>query len=108
MTIFDLVRAPEIASYWKEMTQDAPPYLGETLFPPQKKLGLKRQIFLFDLKMSALTTRKIPAYTEISKYPSIKRDFAILVDSTVTADNIINTVIINKWNLETQCTLMLS
>lgn len=41
MTIFDLVKAPELTSYWEEKTQDMPPYLGEELFPSDKKLGLK-------------------------------------------------------------------
>lgn len=40
MTIFDIVEAQAIASYWNEMTQDRPPFLGETLFPNKKKLGL--------------------------------------------------------------------
>ena len=41
MTIFDLVKAPELTAYWEEHTQDAPPYLGEELFPAEKKLGLR-------------------------------------------------------------------
>ena len=41
MSIFDLVKAPELTSYWEEHTQDMPPYLGEELFPADKKLGLK-------------------------------------------------------------------
>lgn len=41
MTIFDLVKAPELTSYWEEHVQDMPPYLGEELFPADKKLGLK-------------------------------------------------------------------
>lgn len=41
MNIFDLVKAPELTSYWEEHIQDQPPYLGEELFPSQKKLGLK-------------------------------------------------------------------
>lgn len=39
-TIFEMVTAPEIAAYWETFTKDRPPYLGETLFPTQKKLGL--------------------------------------------------------------------
>lgn len=58
----------------------------------QKKLGLKRPVYLFDLKLSALKTRRIPDYAEISKYPSIKRDFAIVVDASVSADSIISVV----------------
>lgn len=41
MSIFDLVKAPELTSYWEEHVQDMPPYLGEELFPNDKKLGLK-------------------------------------------------------------------
>lgn len=41
MTIFDLIKAPELTSYWEEQTQHQPPYLGEELFPNDKKLGLK-------------------------------------------------------------------
>ena len=41
MSIFDLVKAPELTAYWEERTQDMPPYLGEELFPADKKLGLK-------------------------------------------------------------------
>lgn len=39
-TIFDFVNANEMVSYWETLTKDRPPYLGETLFPSQKKLGL--------------------------------------------------------------------
>lgn len=39
-TIFDFVNATEMVSYWETLTKDRPPYLGETLFPAQKKLGL--------------------------------------------------------------------
>lgn len=41
MTIFDIITSTEIASYWEFMTQDRAPYLGEELFPNEKKLGLK-------------------------------------------------------------------
>lgn len=41
MTIFDLIKAPELTAYWEEHVQDQPPYLGEELFPADKKLGLK-------------------------------------------------------------------
>lgn len=40
MTIFDLMRAPELAAYWDLKSADRAPYLGEELFPTDKKLGL--------------------------------------------------------------------
>lgn len=39
-SIFDLVNAGDISLYWTNMPNDQPPYLGETLFPDQKKMGL--------------------------------------------------------------------
>ena len=40
MTIFDIVQAQSIASYWDELSKDRAPFLGETLIPNRKKLGL--------------------------------------------------------------------
>lgn len=40
MTIYDLILSNEIVSYWEILSQDREPYLGEELFPDDKKLGL--------------------------------------------------------------------
>lgn len=40
MTIFELITAPEVASYWETMVKDLPPYLGEELWGVDQKLGL--------------------------------------------------------------------
>lgn len=66
MTIFDLVRAPEIASYWDEMAEQRAPYLGEELFPNQKKLGLTLSWLKGSsglpvaLKLSAFDAKAVP------------------------------------------------
>lgn len=39
-SIFELVVAQELTAYWNDLAQDRAPYLGEELFPSQKKLGL--------------------------------------------------------------------
>lgn len=41
MSIFDLITSQEITAYWETLAQDEPPYLGEELFPNEKKLGLE-------------------------------------------------------------------
>ena len=41
MNIYELVIANEITAYWETKNQDREPYLGEELFPNDKKLGLK-------------------------------------------------------------------
>ena len=50
----------------------------------EKQLGLKHHVFLFEIKMSALAVRALPSYNEVSKFPSISRDLAIVVDKTVS------------------------
>ena len=40
MSIFDLIVSEEIVAYWELSTKDRDPYLGEELFPDDKKLGL--------------------------------------------------------------------
>lgn len=39
-SIFDLVTAADIAAYWETLAEQRAPYLGEQLFPADKKLGL--------------------------------------------------------------------
>lgn len=39
-TIFDLINAKEIGSYWTSAVENQIPYLGATLFPAKKQLGL--------------------------------------------------------------------
>lgn len=40
MTIFDLMSSNELTAYWEELTADEVPYIGEELFPDDKKRGL--------------------------------------------------------------------
>lgn len=40
MTIYDLILSEEIVTYWELLQQDREPYMGEELFPDDKKLGL--------------------------------------------------------------------
>ena len=39
-SVFNLINSEAIATYWTEEATNAIPYLGETLFPARKKLGL--------------------------------------------------------------------
>lgn len=40
MTIYDLIISEEIVAYWELLSQEREPYMGEELFPSDKKLGL--------------------------------------------------------------------
>ena len=46
----------------------------------QQHYQLARGVILFELDLAALQKRDVPAYAEVSKFPPIRRDMAIVVD----------------------------
>ena len=51
----------------------------------EKELGLNGPIYLFEIDAHVLDVASKPVFTELSKYPSIRRDLAILVDKGLPA-----------------------
>jgi phenylalanyl-tRNA synthetase beta chain len=49
------------------------------------KLDLPQPVFVFELKLAAVTQRAIPHFEDIPKFPSIKRDLAIVVNEEIDA-----------------------
>lgn len=61
-----------------------------TLHPQlQKQLGIKGTTLLFELIWDKIADRHIPEFKEISRFPSNRRDIALLVGETVSAAEII-------------------
>lgn len=50
----------------------------------QRVLDLPQPVILFQLELEALSSR-LPRFEELSKFPAIRRDIAIVVDESVTA-----------------------
>lgn len=55
-------------------------------------LDLKHPVFVFEILLDQLEMAKIPHYSEISRFPEIRRDIAILVDQAVPAKAISDTI----------------
>lgn len=80
--------------------QSAAIYRGETLvgycgaLHPQfeKLFGLKGRAFVFELDLTLLRERLVPQAGVISKFPSIRRDIAILVDRQVAAGEVLELI----------------
>ncbi len=49
----------------------------------EAKLDLEQGVYLFELDMLALQGRNLPEYRAVTRFPSIRRDLALLVDKTV-------------------------
>lgn len=56
----------------------------------QKKLNIEQEIWLFELKMDLISVKKVPKFKELSKFPEVRRDLAIIVDSSVTAGEVVD------------------
>ena len=52
------------------------------------ELGLTSEVILFELSLTALFNDKPVRYQQISKYPQIRRDLSLLVNTAVTAGQI--------------------
>lgn len=50
----------------------------------EKKLGFDSNIFLFELSQNVLLERKVPAFNSLSKFPSVRRDLALLMAEEVS------------------------
>jgi phenylalanyl-tRNA synthetase beta chain len=72
------------ARIWRE--ERAVGWLGVLHPTLQKQLDKKGAAVVFALQLQALSPARMPAYERHSKYPSIRRDLAVVVDDAVTAD----------------------
>lgn len=55
----------------------------------QKALGFKQKVGVFEILRSAVETRAVPSYEPISKFPSVRRDFAFVLDKSVAVADLI-------------------
>ncbi len=51
-------------------------------------LELQGNVFLFELDLDVLSTRPVPAFEPLSRFPAVRRDLALLVDENVSYSRI--------------------
>ncbi|WP_252275515.1 phenylalanine--tRNA ligase subunit beta [Pseudomonas subflava] len=57
-----------------------------------KTLGLDQPVFLFELVLAEVATGRMPAFSELSRFPEVRRDLALLVDREQPADAVLATI----------------
>jgi phenylalanyl-tRNA synthetase beta chain len=63
------------------------------LHPKLSKLfDVKRPVYLFELDAAKTLASRAPIAAAISKFPAIRRDIAIIVDDSISADELVNAV----------------
>jgi phenylalanyl-tRNA synthetase beta chain len=68
-----------------------------------QELDLKDRAYVFEVDLSALLKPVIPAYQDISKFPEIRRDLAILVNETIPAQLIQDTIEMSAGDWLKEC-----
>lgn len=58
----------------------------------QKALDIDPQVFVFELKQSAIENNNVPAFSALSRYPEVRRDLALLLDEQVPVGEIISKI----------------
>jgi phenylalanyl-tRNA synthetase beta chain len=56
------------------------------------RMDLTYPVFVFELETSAALSARLPEYREISKYPAIRRDIAVIVDEDIAAEPLIHAI----------------
>ncbi|AMR67352.1 phenylalanine--tRNA ligase subunit beta [Aquipseudomonas alcaligenes] len=57
-----------------------------------KTLGLDQPVFLFELVLAEVATGRMPAFSELSRFPEVRRDLALLVDREQPAKAVLATI----------------
>lgn len=65
--------------------EDSVGWLGELHPNIAAELGISGRVYLSELMIEPLLHRALPAYQTVSRFPSLRRDLALLVDMSVTA-----------------------
>lgn len=58
----------------------------------EKQLGFDSPVFLFEIAQDAILQRRVPKFSALSKFPSVRRDMAVLVRQNISADDLINCI----------------
>jgi len=67
-------------------------FIGKIHPETQKAFDIDESVYLFELDLKRVIQRKIPKFASLSKFPSIRRDLAILVKESVTSSQIVDLI----------------
>jgi len=67
-------------------------WLGALHPEHSRRLDLTYPVFVFEIETAAGLSRDIPVFAEISKYPAIRRDIAVIVDEALAVQALLDRV----------------
>ncbi len=70
-----------------------------------KKFGITQSVFVFELSLDILKKGNVTNFTPISRFPSVRRDLAFIVEETVNADDLVSLIKKEGGEFLTDCIL---
>ncbi|EIK93265.1 phenylalanyl-tRNA ligase subunit beta [Pseudomonas sp. M47T1] len=67
-------------------------YLGALHPELVRALGLDRPVFVFELVLAEVAEGKLPKFSELSKFPEVRRDLALVADREVPASAVLQVI----------------
>jgi len=67
-------------------------YMGAIHPKLQKSLDLNGPVYLFELCLNQAVQGQVPSFSDVSKYPEVRRDLAILIDKQIPYQEVENIV----------------
>lgn len=65
-------------------------WIGELHPQWQQQYDLPQSVVWFEVELAALTQSSLPKLAEVSRFPPVRRDIAVLVDENVTAQSLLD------------------
>jgi phenylalanyl-tRNA synthetase beta chain len=63
-------------------------WIGQLQPEIARRLDIRAPVFLFEISIDPSFRAEVPVFSEISKFPAIRRDLAVVVDESVTLDEL--------------------
>jgi phenylalanyl-tRNA synthetase beta chain len=64
-------------------------YIGSLHPELAATLGIDQPVYLFELLVSEISEGRLPRFSELSRFPEVRRDLAILVARDIPADDVL-------------------
>jgi phenylalanyl-tRNA synthetase beta chain len=90
---------------WVELDGERIGIIGELHPRLQQKYELPLAPVVFEVSATALQTRDIPAYQEISRFPAVVRDLALVVKANVAAQDLLD-AFVNEKRTNPDCSIV--
>jgi phenylalanyl-tRNA synthetase beta chain len=66
-------------------------YIGKLHPQVQQSLDVQGAVYVFELLLAPLLAAKLPKFSELSRFPSLRRDIAVVLDATIECADVLKT-----------------